>query len=36
MVGAVDGRALGDQVAHLSLDELQAVDEGLRLVLSLA
>lgn len=35
MVGAVDGRALGDQVAHLSLDELQAVDEGLQLVLSL-
>ena len=36
MVGAVDGRALGDQVAHLNLDELRAVDDGLQLVLSLA
>lgn len=36
MVGAVDARALGDQVAHLSLDEVRGVDDGLQLVLSLA
>ncbi len=35
MVGAVDGRAIGDRVAHLSIDELDAVDEGLELVLDL-
>ncbi len=36
MVGAVDGRAIGEQVAHLTLDELHAVEEGLQLVLALA
>lgn len=36
MVGAVDGRAIGDQVAHLTRDEMQAVEEGLELVLELA
>ncbi len=36
MVGAVDARAIGDQVAHLTLDEMRAVDEGLQLVLDLA
>ena len=36
MVGAVDARALGDHVAHLELDELRAVEEGLELVLDLA
>jgi mRNA interferase MazF len=36
MVGAVDGRAIGEQVAHLTLDELNAVEEGLQLVLDLA
>jgi mRNA interferase MazF len=36
MVGAVDGRALGNQVAHLSLDEIKAVEDGLQLVLDLA
>lgn len=36
MVGAVDARAIGDQVGHLSLDEIQAVDEALALVLSLS
>jgi mRNA interferase MazF len=35
MVGAVDARALGDQVGHLSLDELRSVDEALELVLNL-
>ena len=35
MVGAVDGRALGDPVGHLSLDDLRAVDDALRLVLAL-
>lgn len=36
MVGAVDARALGDQVAHLSLDEAGAVDDALTLVLALS
>ncbi|HEX3608162.1 MAG TPA: type II toxin-antitoxin system PemK/MazF family toxin [Solirubrobacterales bacterium] len=36
MVGAVDGGAIGEQVAHLTLDELHAVEEGLQLVLDLA
>ncbi|MHB1570824.1 MAG: type II toxin-antitoxin system PemK/MazF family toxin, partial [Solirubrobacteraceae bacterium] len=35
MVGAVDARNLGDQVAHLGYDELQAVDDALLLVLGL-
>lgn len=35
MAGAVDARAIGEQVAHLTLDELRAVDEGLELVLDL-
>lgn len=36
MVGALDARALGEQVAHLSLDETRAVDEALALVLGLS
>lgn len=36
MVGAVDARAIGEPVAHLSLDELRDVEEGLQLVLDLA
>jgi mRNA interferase MazF len=36
MVGAVDARVLGEQVSHLTLEELQAVDEALELVLYLA
>lgn len=35
MVGAVDARNLGKQVAHLALDDMRAVDEGLQLVLDL-
>jgi mRNA interferase MazF len=35
MVGAVDARALGDQVGHLSFEEIRTVDEALRLVLDL-
>lgn len=35
MVGAVDSRALGEQVAHLTLDEMRMVDEALELVLDL-
>jgi mRNA interferase MazF len=35
MVGAVDERSLGDQVAHLSRDEVKAVDDALALVLDL-
>lgn len=35
MVGAVDVRALGEQVGHLSLDESRAVDDALLLILGL-
>lgn len=35
MVGAVDARALGKQVGHLTLDDLRAVDDALLLVLDL-
>ena len=35
MVGAVDARNLGDQVAHLGYNELRAVDDALLLVLGL-
>jgi mRNA interferase MazF len=35
MVGAVDARALGGQVAHLTLDEMRSVDDALLLVLGL-
>jgi mRNA interferase MazF len=35
MVGAVDVRALGRQVGHLSADEIENVDEALLLVLDL-
>ena len=35
MVGAVDASRLGDQVGHLSLDELGSVDDALGLVLDL-
>ena len=35
MVGAVDARSLGEQVAHLTLDEMRSVDDALLLVLSL-
>jgi mRNA interferase MazF len=36
MVGAVDARALGKHVGHLTLDEMRAVDDALELVLDLA
>jgi mRNA interferase MazF len=35
MVGAVDARALGEQVADLSRDEMRHVDDALELVLDL-
>lgn len=35
MVGAVDARALGKQVGHLTLDEMRGVDDALLLVLDL-
>lgn len=35
MVGAVDARNLGELVAHLTLDELRAVDDALEIVLDL-
>jgi mRNA interferase MazF len=36
MVRALDARKLGEQVGHLSLDEMADVDEALELVLGLA
>lgn len=35
MAGAVDARALGEWVAHLTLEERRAVDDALLLVLDL-
>ena len=35
MVGAVDARALGKRVGHLTLEEMRSVDEALLLVLDL-
>lgn len=35
MAGAVDVRALGERVGHLSLQEMRAVDDALCLVLDL-
>lgn len=35
MVGAIDARALGEQVAHLTLEDMRRVDEALQLVLDL-
>ncbi len=35
MTGAVDARALGARVGHLSINELRAVDDALDLVLHL-
>jgi mRNA interferase MazF len=35
MVGAVDARALGNQIAHLTFDEMHCVDDALELVLDL-
>ncbi len=35
MVGAVDARMLGDQVGHLTLTELRAIEDALALVLDL-
>jgi mRNA interferase MazF len=35
MVGAVDARALGSQIAHLTFDEMRSVDDALELVLDL-
>jgi mRNA interferase MazF len=36
MVGAVDARALGQRVGHLTHDELRAIEDALLLVLELA
>jgi mRNA interferase MazF len=35
MVGAIDARALGEQIGHLTRDELRAVEDALLLVLDL-
>jgi mRNA interferase MazF len=35
MLGAVDAHALGEQMAHLTLDEMRSVDDALLLVLGL-
>jgi mRNA interferase MazF len=36
MVRAVDTRSRGDQIGHLSLDEIASVDDALELVLALS
>lgn len=36
MVGVVDARMLGEQVGHLTFDEMRSVDDALQLVLDLA
>lgn len=35
MVGAVDARMLGEQIGHLTFDELRPIDDALELVLDL-
>jgi mRNA interferase MazF len=35
MVGAVDARALGEQVAHLTREDMRSVEDALQLVLDL-
>ena len=35
MIGAVDARALGERVSHLTLDEQRSLDDALQLVLAL-
>lgn len=35
MMSAVDARALGEQIGHLTLDEMRTVDDALQLVLDL-
>lgn len=35
MVGAIDARALGEQVANLTLEDMRRVDDALQLVLDL-
>jgi mRNA interferase MazF len=35
MVGAVDARAPGEQIAHLTLDEMRGIEDALLLVLGL-
>jgi mRNA interferase MazF len=35
MVGAVDARALGERIAHLTHDELRSIEDALLLVLDL-
>lgn len=35
MVGAVDARALGERIGHLTHDELRAVEDALLLILEL-
>jgi mRNA interferase MazF len=36
MVGAIDARALGAQVGHLTFDEMRAVDDAMLMVLDLS
>lgn len=35
MLGAVDVRALGEQIGHLTLEEMRSVDDALQLILDL-
>jgi mRNA interferase MazF len=36
MIGAVNARVLGEQIGHLALDEMRAVDRAIELVLDLS
>ena len=36
MVGAVDARMLGEQVGHLTFDEVRSIEDALQLVLDLS
>jgi mRNA-degrading endonuclease toxin of MazEF toxin-antitoxin module len=36
LVGAIDARAVGEHVGHLTLAEMRAVDDALELILDLA
>jgi mRNA-degrading endonuclease toxin of MazEF toxin-antitoxin module len=35
LVGAIDAKALGERVAHLTLEDMRRVDDALQLVLAL-
>jgi mRNA-degrading endonuclease toxin of MazEF toxin-antitoxin module len=35
MIGAVDARAVGERIGHVTVDEQRALDDALQLVLDL-